>query len=171
MAAYSLRNDLGSKAAVRYGARSYQLNPQLELVADVRDFDEALNKSHAAVGDLLVQWLSRALELYRGPVLAEAAWDWLEPVRLDYRSRYVSAALQLADLLAPSDPARSDAYAEQAISEAPETDIAYERLIENARRRGDRNALRRVVKRYVQAAAQFGFSVNRHLVVEERRAS
>src|SRR5262249_11100017 len=31
MAAYSLRNDLGSKAAVRYGARSYQLNPQLEL--------------------------------------------------------------------------------------------------------------------------------------------
>ena len=42
MAAYSLRNDLGSKAAVRYGARSYQLNPQLELVADVRDFDAAL---------------------------------------------------------------------------------------------------------------------------------
>jgi DNA-binding SARP family transcriptional activator len=171
MAAYSLRNDLGSKAAVRYGARSYQLNPQLELVADVRDFDEALSKSHAAVGDLLVQWLSRALELYRGPLLAEAAWDWLEPVRLDYRSRYVSAALQLADLLAASDPARSDACAEQAISEAPETDIAYERLIENARRRGDRNALRRVVKRYVQAAAQFGFSVNRHLIVPERRAS
>jgi tetratricopeptide (TPR) repeat protein len=171
MAAYSLRNDLGSKAAVRYGARSYQLNPQLELVADVRDFDEALSKSHAAVGDLLVQWLSRALELYRGPLLAEAAWDWLEPVRLDYRSRYVSAALQLADLLAASDPARSDACAEQALSEAPETDLAYERLIENARRRGDNHALRRVVKRYVQAAAQFGFAVNRHLLVPERRAS
>jgi ATP/maltotriose-dependent transcriptional regulator MalT/DNA-binding SARP family transcriptional activator len=171
MAAYSLRNDLGNKAAVRYGARSYQLNPQLELVADVRDFDEALSKSHGAVGDLLVQWLSRALELYRGPLLPEAAWDWLEPVRQDYRSRYVSAALQLADLVAASDPARSDACAEQAISEAPETDIAYERLIENARRRGDRNAQRRAVKRYVQAAAQFGFSVNRHLVLLERRAS
>ena len=36
MAAYSLREDLGSKAAVRYGAHTYQLNPQLELVADVR---------------------------------------------------------------------------------------------------------------------------------------
>ena len=171
MAAYSLRNDLGSKAAVRYGARSYQLNPQLELVADVRDFDAALRRARGSIGDQLVQWLARAVDLYRGPLLAEAAWDWLEPVRLDYRSRYVSAALQLADALAPLDSARSDAYAEQALAEAPETDIAYERLTENARRRGDRNAFRRTVKRYLEAAAQFGFSVNPHLVNSDRRAS
>jgi ATP/maltotriose-dependent transcriptional regulator MalT len=171
MAAYSLRNDLGSKAAVRYGARSYQLNPQLELLADVRDFDAALRRARGAVGDQLVQWLSRALELYRGPLLAEAAWDWLDPVRLDYRSRYVAAALQLADALAPVDSARSDAYAERALLEAPETDIAYERLTENAHRRGDKNALRLTLKRYVQAAAQYGFAVNPHLVNGDRRAS
>ena len=164
MAAYSLRNDLGSKAAVRYGARSYRLNPQLELVADVRDFDAAIGKARGAAGDLLAHWLARALELYRGPLLAEAAWDWLEPVRLEYRSRYVSAALQLADVLATIDSGRSDAYAERALSEAPDTDIAYERLIENARRRGDKNALRRAVKRYVQAAAQFDFAVHPRLI-------
>ena len=103
MAAYSLRNDLGSKAAVRYGARSYQLNPQLELVADVRDFDAALRRARGSTGDALIAALTRAVELYRGPLLADAAWHWLEPVRLDYRSRYVAAALQLADVLAPID--------------------------------------------------------------------
>jgi LuxR family maltose regulon positive regulatory protein len=169
MAAYSLRNDLGSKAAVRYGARSYQLNPQLELVADAREFDEALGRARGAASDLLVQWLARAVELYRGPLLAEAAWDWLEPVRLDYRSRYVSAAVQLADVLAPTDSARSDAYAELALAGAPETDIAYERLIENARRRGDRNGIRRAVNRYVQAAGHHGFAINPRLVDQTRR--
>jgi two-component SAPR family response regulator len=171
MAAYSLRNDLGSKAAVRYGARSYQLNPRLELLADVHQFDEALGKARGASGDQLVQWLTRAVELYRGPLLAEAAWDWLDPVRLDYRSRYVSAALQLADVLASVDSGRSDAYAERALAEAPETDIAYECLIENARRRGDRNAVRRTVNRYVQAAAHHGFVVNPRVVDQIRRAS
>jgi DNA-binding SARP family transcriptional activator len=171
MAAYSLRNDLGSKAAVRYGARSYQLNPQLELVADVRDFDAALRRARLSTDAALIDSLSRAVDVYRGPLLAEAAWDWLEPVRMDYRARYVAAAVQLADVLAPIDAARSDAYAERALTEAPETDIAYERLIENARRRDDRNAVRRLVKRYVQAAGQFRFTVNQYLVDGGRRAS
>src|SRR5205085_11311737 len=106
MAAYSLRDDLGSKAAVRYGARSYQLNPQLELVADVRAFDAALARSRGATGDALIQALSKALELYRGPLIADAAWEWLESVRLEYRSRYISAALQVAHCLAHTARAR-----------------------------------------------------------------
>jgi DNA-binding SARP family transcriptional activator len=160
MAAYSLRKDLGSKAAVRYGARTYQLNPQLELVADVRDFDGALSRARGASGETLVQSLSRALELYRGPLIADAAWDWLEPARFEYRSRYVSAALQLADVLAPVDVARSDGLAEAVLGVAPETDVAYERLMQNARLQRDANAMRRIAKRYEQAAAQFGFTRN-----------
>src|SRR5207244_6431092 len=144
MAAYSLRKDLGSKATVRYGARSYQLNPQLELVADVRDFDAALSRARGASGETLVQSLSRAIELYRGPLIADAAWDWLEPMRFDYRSRYVSAALQLADLLAPVDVARSDGLAEAVLEVAPETDVAFARLVQNARPRRDPNAMRRI---------------------------
>ena len=106
-----------------------RVTPFGELVADVRDFDLALSKARGAAVDALIDALSRAIALYRGPLLADAAWDWLEPVRLDYRSRYVSAALQLADVLASTDAARSDALAEQVLAEAPETDIAYERLI------------------------------------------
>jgi DNA-binding SARP family transcriptional activator len=163
MAAYSLRKDLGSKAAVRYGARSYQLNPQLELIADVREFDAALGRARGATGDVLIQSLSQAVDLYRGPLIADAAWEWLEPVRLDYRSRYISAALLLADVLAPTDPARSDGLAEAVLAVAPDTDVAYERLLLNARHRRDVDALRRVAKRYEIAAAQFGFAMNPHL--------
>jgi DNA-binding SARP family transcriptional activator len=154
---------LGSKAAVRYGARSYQLNPQLELVADVRAFDTWLARARGATGETLVQALSRALELYRGPLVGEAAWHWLEPVRLEYRARYVSAALQLADVLVPIDVARSDRLAEEVLSVAPETDMAYERLIQNARRARDGNGFRRLVRRYEQAAVQYGFAINPHL--------
>jgi ATP/maltotriose-dependent transcriptional regulator MalT/DNA-binding SARP family transcriptional activator len=167
MAAYSLRDDLGSKAAVRYGARSYQLNPQLELVADVRAFEASLARSRGATGEALVHALAKALELYRGPVLAEAAWQWLEPVRLDYRARYASAALQLADVLAPLDVARSDGLAEAVLAVAPETDLAYERLIHNARRSRDISALRRLVRRYERAAVQYGFPINAHLTDEQ----
>lgn len=166
MAAYSLRKDLGSKAAVRYGARTYQLNPQLELLADVRDFDAALSRARGAIGEKLIQALSTAVELYRGPLIADAAWEWLEPVRLDYQSRYVSAALQLADITAASDLARSDGLAEAVLAVAPEIDLAYERLLQNARQRRDLNGLRRIAKRYEQAATQFGFAANPYLTDE-----
>jgi ATP/maltotriose-dependent transcriptional regulator MalT/DNA-binding SARP family transcriptional activator len=168
-AAYALRKDLG-KLAVHYGARTYQLNPRLVLIADVRSFDAALVKARGATGDALTQALSRALELYRGPLLADAAWDWLEPVRLEYRSRYVSAALQLADVLAPIGSSRSDEMAERVLAEAPDTDMAYERLIHNARARGEDNAVRRLVKRYEQAAAQFGFPVNPYITDDAGRS-
>jgi LuxR family transcriptional regulator, maltose regulon positive regulatory protein len=164
MAAYSLRKDLGSKATVRYSARSYQLNPQLELVADVREFESALSRARGATGEALIAALSKAVDLYRGPLVADAAWDWLEPVRLHYRSRFVAAALQLADLHAASDSARSDGLAEAVLATAPEMDMAYERLLQNARQRRDQNALRRIAKRYEQAAAQFGFRLSSYLL-------
>ena len=167
MAAYSLRDDLGSKAAIRYGAHSYQLNPQLELVADVRAFDAALARARGATGDMLTQSLARVVELYRGPLLADAAWHWLEPVRLDYQSRYVSAALQLADVLALTDTVRSDGLAEDVLAIAPETDMAYERMLQNARQRRDHMAVRRIGKRYEQAAAQFGFQFNPYLTDDQ----
>jgi DNA-binding SARP family transcriptional activator len=163
MAVYGLRKDLGSKVAVRYGAHMYQLSPELELVADVRQFDAALAAARGATGGALIQSLSKAVELYKGPLLADAAWSWLEPVRLEYRQRYVSAALQLADALAPADLPRSDRLAEDVLAVAPETDLAYERLILNAKTRRDTHAVRRLRNRYEQAAALFDFVINPYL--------
>jgi LuxR family maltose regulon positive regulatory protein len=162
-AIYSLRKELG-KAAVRFGAHTYQLNPQLELIADVRTFDAMLVKARVANGDALIRSLSTAIELYHGPLLADAAWAWVDPVRLSYRGRFVEAALQLADLVAATDSRRSDRLAEEVLEAAPETDLAYELLITNARKNRDVNAVRRLIKRYVRAAAQFEFPVRNRLL-------
>jgi DNA-binding SARP family transcriptional activator len=166
-AATSLRKQFGSKAAGRLSAPNYQLSPQLELWADVREFDAALARARGAIGETLRQNLAKAVDLYRGELLADAGWEWLEPVRLEYRSRFASAALQLSDEYAPIDALRSDALAEQVIDVAPDSDAAYERLILNARQRRDRDALRRAQKRYVQAADQYGFTVKAYLLDDD----
>jgi hypothetical protein len=79
----------------------------------------------------------------------------------------VSAALQLADVLARTDQARSDGLAEGVLSIAPDSDTAYARLIHNARARNDAMAVRRLTASYEQAAKQFGFPPIRYL--DERR--
>jgi LuxR family maltose regulon positive regulatory protein len=167
MAAYALRKQLGSQAAVKFGAKTYQLSPQLELIADVHEFNAALARARGAIGEPLIQALGRACELYRGELIPDAAWEWLEPVRSEYRARYVAAAIQLADELAPIDSARSDGYAQAVLAVAPETDIAYERLILNARHRRDQDAVKRSIKQYLQAAEQFGFHVNKSLLDDQ----
>jgi ATP/maltotriose-dependent transcriptional regulator MalT/DNA-binding SARP family transcriptional activator len=163
MAASSLRKQLGARVAVRYSAKTYQLSPQIELVADVREFDAALNRARGATGESYTQALLRARELYRGELLPDAAWSWIESVRLEYRSRYVAALVQLADTVSPIDPTQSDAFAEEALGAAPETELAYERLMQNAQNRRDHQSMRRIFKRYQQAAAQYGFPVNPYL--------
>jgi LuxR family maltose regulon positive regulatory protein len=163
-AAYALRHDLGSKAAVRLYAKTYQLSPQVEIVADVREFEVALARARASTGDQLVHALGRAVDVYRDPLLADVAWRWVEPARAEFRARFTGAALQLADLIIGSDAQRSDFLAESVLAIAPDTDMAYERLIQNARMRRDGLASRRLVKRYEQAAAQFGFNANPHLL-------
>src|SRR3977135_2647340 len=64
-------------------------------------------------------------------------------------------------------PPRSDGLAEAALAVAPEPDMAYERLIHNARQRRDFNAARRLVKRYISAAGQYGFPINPDLVDDQ----
>jgi LuxR family maltose regulon positive regulatory protein len=157
MSATGLRKLLGSKPAVRFSAHVYQLSPQLELIADVREFDAALNRARSTTGEARVQALSKAVDLYRGPLLADAAFEWLETVRLVYLTHYVEAALQLADHLASIDTARSDTLAENVITVAPDTEAAYERLMNNARLRSDQSAVRRIRRRYHQAAERLGF--------------
>jgi hypothetical protein len=108
LAAYSLRKDFGSKRTVVYAAQTYRLNPRLDLIADVREFDHALSEARSAAGDERLRYLARALDLYRGPLLAELHYDWLQPIRLEYESRYISAAQQFADLLSANAPHRTE---------------------------------------------------------------
>jgi LuxR family transcriptional regulator, maltose regulon positive regulatory protein len=157
MTAYLLRRLLGSKATVRYAGASYQLAPQLELWADVREFDAALGRARRSTGEAARAELNAAVALYRGPLLAEAGWPWVDAYRLDYQTRLVEAALQLADLEARTDPSRSDALAEQVLAVEPDNEAAYERLLANAQARRNGPGYHRVVHRYQRAAARYGF--------------
>jgi LuxR family transcriptional regulator, maltose regulon positive regulatory protein len=159
MTAYLLRRLMGSKATVRYVGSSYQLAPQLELWADAREFDAALRRARQLPPDKAREELATAVALYRGPLLAEAGWSWVEPFRLSYQTRLVEAALQLADLEASRDPARSDALAEQVLAIEPDNEAAYARLIANAEARAPRQLLaqQRLLQRYKRAAARYGF--------------
>src|SRR5581483_4818953 len=87
----ALRKQIGSPA-VQYGAKTYSLSPALVLRADVREFEESLARSRGAVGEPLIQALTRACDLYRGRLIADAAWEWLEAPRAEYQARFVEAA-------------------------------------------------------------------------------
>jgi DNA-binding SARP family transcriptional activator len=98
MAASTLRKHLGSKAAVRFNSQKYRLNPHLPLTADVHEFDRALATARSATGDALLESLSKAVAVYRAPLLTNWQYPWVEPIRAYYQSSYASAAAQLASV-------------------------------------------------------------------------
>jgi LuxR family maltose regulon positive regulatory protein len=161
MTVYLLRRLLGSKATVRLKGANYSLAPQLELWSDVREFDAGLRRARLAPGEAARSDLDSAISLYRGALLSEVEWPWVEPFRLSYQTRLVDAALHLADVEAARNPGRSDALAEQVLAIEPDNEPAYERLTANAKAHGDALAYRRALHRYQRAAAQYGFRPRR----------
>jgi DNA-binding SARP family transcriptional activator len=157
MTVYLLRRLLGSKATVQLKATKYRLAPQLELWADTREFDEGLRRARMGPAEAARTELEAAIKLYRGSLLSEVSWTWVEPFRLTYQTRLVDAALHLADLEATRDPSRSDALAEHVLAIEPDNEPAYERLLANAQAQGNALAYRRALHRYERAAAQYGF--------------
>jgi LuxR family maltose regulon positive regulatory protein len=156
MAVYLLRRFLGSKAAVRHATLAYRLAPQLELWVDARAFDEALKRARGAVDASARLILAEAIDLYRGPLLADAGWAWVEPFRRAYEARAATAALRLAELLAATDPDRSDTLAEQVLAIQPDNHAAFERLIGNAQVRGDSAARDAAIRRYSEMVSRLG---------------
>jgi two-component SAPR family response regulator len=154
MTVYLLRLLLGSKTSVRHAALVYRLERSLAVWADVHVFDAALSRSEQAPGQAAIRPLEEALEVYRGPLLADSGWRWVEQIRLRYRSRAVRAFLRLADLVAPLDLARSDRLAEQALGLQQDSQAAYEQLLRNARARHDLATVHDLTRRYHQATTQ-----------------
>ena len=101
-AAYSLRGDLGSEAAVRFSAKTYQLNPQVEIIADVRALrgraDARAWRDRRAIDRGAHARPSSCI-----PIRSSRTWPGTGSSRCapNTASVYVGAALQLADLVAP----------------------------------------------------------------------
>jgi DNA-binding SARP family transcriptional activator len=148
----------------------YQLAPQLDLWADTRDFEASLTRARQASGDAAVRALEHAVELYRAPLLADVSWRWAAGPRMAYQSRFIRAALVLAEALASAGQnALADALAERVLEIEPTNEEAYERLLQSAQARGDRAAVRQLAGTYGQALARAGLAPAGATLVEASR--
>ncbi|HYY88402.1 MAG TPA: hypothetical protein VFA49_06390 [Chloroflexota bacterium] len=159
MTAYLLRGFLG-KAAVRHSRLTYQLAPRLEVWTDTRAFDDAVQRARQLSGEGAIAALDDARRLYRGPLLADTGWDWVDPLRVSYQARATAVALRLASLVAGVDAARSDALAEWALALDPASEAAYVQLMHNARSRRDAAGRRELTRRYAAMAREYGLRPN-----------
>jgi DNA-binding SARP family transcriptional activator len=160
MTAYVLRHILGDKAAVRHTRLTYRLAPRLKVWTDVQAFEEALLRSRQLSGERAIAALEEALRLYRGPLLADTGWQWVEPLRARYQTQATAAALRLSGLLAAQDRERSDALAEWTLAIEPASEAAYEQLLHNAQARQDGAAARLLTQRYQDMTRQHGLQPN-----------
>ena len=83
-------------------AYGYRLNPKLRIMSDIQQFDKYKEAAYGTASVISkVEFLKKALELYKGPVLASAAGDhWLVPVATHYSLEYLSVANELLKTLA-----------------------------------------------------------------------
>jgi len=89
----------------------YRLNPEL-LGCDVWQFRDLLGMAGRCSGLEKVAALSGAVELYRGPYLADVPQSWARQAAGDVNRAVVEALAQLAGL--ENDPERKVAYLERA---------------------------------------------------------
>ncbi|HYF47334.1 MAG TPA: bacterial transcriptional activator domain-containing protein, partial [Acidimicrobiales bacterium] len=122
------------------------------LVVDVweaeRLFDEAAAAERSGTPSLARVAYARALDLWRGPFLADTPAAWAEAEAERLRLRFVAAWVRAGELaLAAGDPAEAGARATAAIEAEPWSENAYRLLAGAQLARGDRAAARHSLDR------------------------
>jgi DNA-binding SARP family transcriptional activator len=103
LAAANLRTRLGTKGdadtkVLVASGDVYRLDPDA-VACDLWRFQQALTAAARAEGDRPARdALRRAVDAYRGELLAGTDYGWVEPVRQDLHRRALDAHLRLADL-------------------------------------------------------------------------
>jgi ATP/maltotriose-dependent transcriptional regulator MalT len=100
----------------------------------------------------------RALRLYRGPYLADAAYEeWALPHRDRLTARFVAAAVRAGELtLAGGDPDEALRLAARALENEPWSEGAHRLTVAAHLARGDRAAARRAMKTCLQQLDDLG---------------
>ena len=104
---------------------SLSLNPSAVRV-DVVEFEETLRTAALAASQDRMEWLARAVELYRGPLLPGYYEGWILPERDRLTEAYVGALHQLCTLLETAeDRSAALVYGHRAIVAAPFEEKAH----------------------------------------------
>ncbi len=133
-ALWQTQTTLGDDAGQRYligTPDTLRFNPDADFWLDVDDFAAALDEAAAASDrGAEVEALGRAVELYRGDLLAGFYDDWLFPDQDRLRSRFLTALERLADLAtARSDYEAALGYARRLAQENEFDEEAHRRVM------------------------------------------
>lgn len=126
---FSLISDQQLVESTAYG---YRLNPKLNIMTDLQEFDRYTAASHnTATMTKKVELLKKAMDVYRGNILASAAGEhWLLHTASHYNLKYLGVVNELLKTLAElKNYAEIHQYATQALRIEPENLRAYYWLI------------------------------------------
>ncbi len=126
-----IRRALGKEVLVTE-TDTIRLNPDFPLWVDAREFsDFKFQISDLAAGfHSEIQNLKSKIDLYRGDLLADMYYDWVMPLREEYRALYLDALLQLAqNFRAVSEYARAVQTAQRVLQTDAANEPAYQHLI------------------------------------------
>src|SRR5579884_296913 len=139
-----IRSALGEEAyrvETVYGAVRFESEG---VYVDVLDFDRLIEK-----GD--IDSLKRALLLYRGPLLQDWAYNWVEYEREQYRERYLNAIISLAQQAkAAGDNSTAIVALRRLVQERPSLESGWFDLMETFIVSGERIEALEVYRRYCE---------------------
>ncbi len=139
---YRLRQTLSTisdEQIVVCSAHGYQLNPKLHIISDIRRFDGYIAAADKAVSVISrVDYLKKAVELYKGTLLASASDEpWLTQTAMSYYISYVNTVNKLLKYLeAQESYDLLHKYAAMAIQVAPENSQPYSYLVRSLKAQG-----------------------------------
>ena len=145
--------DPAIQPVVNTGSR-YHLDPRL-LDIDVWTLPDAVNRAAATTDPAArIAALREAVAADRGPLGAGYDYDWLEQHRERHRRYGIQARLQLADLLAPSDPGEAADLVDAAAELDPYSEDLARRAMRAAANTGKGDAVAAALARLRAALAE-----------------
>lgn len=128
-ALYHLRKTTGGKGSVVQTAETWALDPDRWWV-DVWEFESLIATSEEAGPEDAMGSLKQAIDLYSGAFCDDCYYSWLEPVRDEYRGKFIRASARLANLYMEFErPTEALLVLDEAIREEPINEDLYRRAI------------------------------------------
>jgi predicted ATPase/DNA-binding SARP family transcriptional activator len=132
----TLRNEFGAELFIT-DRETVKINPDIPFWIDARQFENDAK----ATSDAEITGLQKAIDLYRGDLLADFYDDWISLEREHYHIIYLELLLRMAQLMrSRSEYARAIEHAEKVLESDPANERAFQHLIFCRLANGDRVA-------------------------------
>lgn len=132
-------NDTNSQPVINTGGR-YHLNPDLVEV-DLWRLTDTVQAANVSTDQARIDELREAVDLHAGDLAAGFDYDWIDTPRHQVRRHGINARMQLAHLLADTDPRRAAELTEAAADLEPDDENLAQHAIRALARAGHTTAI------------------------------